>query len=330
MMNIPFLDREQSGFIDASSIPGMIEVSEQQLLYDISVGIDILGGEQFIEFGSFFGRSTYCIAEGLRRNPGYDSTQRVHAYDSFGCAERGGFVEHVIAFARPANALHLVERDGRGRVSFLKVFEHFVTRHLQAKSIVPHVSELSLSKPESARSVAFMHIDSPKFYEEFRFILFRFFPLLRPGSVVVFQDFLYPWSAGLIAAVEGLRQSGFISYERTAASSLATRVLKRPTLEEVIEIDLAMEPSRVGPLIAAAIAAVGGIEVDRPDQFVPRLKLAQVQNEWALGNTAGAVAQLTAHLQSSSRLEWSVINDFMEMLGAGFDIRKVYQADRSS
>jgi hypothetical protein len=141
----------------------------------------------------------------------------------------------VIAFARPANALHLVERDGRGRVSFLKVFEHFVTRHLQSKSIVPHVSELSLSKPESARSVAFMHIDSPKFYEEFRFILFRFFPLLRPGSVVVFQDFLYPWSAGLIAAVEGLRQSGFISYERTAASSLATRVLKRPTLEEVIE-----------------------------------------------------------------------------------------------
>ncbi len=307
----------------------MIEPVEQNLLYELSSEIDLSIEDQLVEFGCFFGRSTCCIAEGLLNNSRFNG-QHLHAYDSFGCAERGGFVDHVVAFAQPAGVLHLAERDERGRVSFLKIFEHFLSAHLRSGLVVPHVSELFSSKPASAGSVAFMHIDSPKFYEEFRFILFRFFPLLRPGSVVVFQDFLYPWSAGLIAAVEGLRQSGLISYERTAASSLATRVLRRPTIEEVIEIDLAMEPGRVGPLIGAAIAAVGGIEVDRPDQFVPRLKLAQVQNEWALGNTAGAVAQLTAHLQSSSRLEWSVINDFMEMLGAGFDIRKVYQADRSS
>ena len=47
--------------INSSQIPGMIEEIEQRTLFRIASTISLCDGDQIIEFGAFFGRSTHCL-----------------------------------------------------------------------------------------------------------------------------------------------------------------------------------------------------------------------------------------------------------------------------
>ncbi len=230
--------------------------------------------DQIVEFGSFFGRSTVCIAQGLIDNPSRHQSNKVHAFDSFGCAIAGCFAPYVEEFARIGGVLGLLGKN-ESKLDFFPIFEHYLAEYLKHGLVFPVRAEIEESVPEGIRKIALMHIDSPKHYEELRILVERFFPLLKSGAIIVFQDYFYHWSATLVAAVEAMRQFNFLGYHFSAASSLITQKNLESPNYFVLEIDKMMaNKNSVVNLINDAIKACKDIQIDRPQVFKPRLWLA--------------------------------------------------------
>lgn len=311
------------------AIPGMIEPVEQQTLYGLSAQLALRPTDQIVEFGSFFGRSTACLAQGLAANPQRTPGNRIHAYDSFGCADGDGFAVHVRSFAETGGVPHLLRAD-QGRVDFMPVFEHYLAGAVRNGLVHPVRAELRDSEPADIRQIVLMHIDSPKFYQELRVLVERFFPRLNDGAIVIFQDYFYHWSATLIAAVEAMRQIGVLDYRLSAASSLVTQTarLMPDDLLAVLDQQLS-DPARVHALILDAIAACRQIQVDRPEVFVPRLWLAAYQNLWSHGLHAEATDLISQYFAGGGKLIQPVLDDYLEMMRAGFSMRDLYERDHA-
>jgi hypothetical protein len=311
------------------AIPGMIEPVEQRTLYGLASQLSLNPGDQMVEFGSFFGRSTACLAQGLADNPARQPSNKIHAFDSFGCAEVGGFALHVNAFANKNSVSHLLHHAA-GRLDFYPVFEHYLAGHIDTDTVRPVRAELRDSLPGEIQQIALMHIDSPKFYEELRILVDRFFPLLRDGAVIVFQDFFYHWSATLIAAIEAMRQLGILEYRLSAASSLVTQLTRTFDVSMLATIDRELsDPDRVVQLIRQAISNCASITVDRPEAFIPRLWLAAYQYLWEQGRTSEATDLIGQFFAAGGKLIQPVLDDYLEMMRAGFSIRLLYELDHA-
>lgn len=307
-------------------IPGMIERVEQNLLFSLAQSLAFSPGENVVEFGTFFGRSTFCLAEGLVLNPTFTAQNSLVAYDSFSCATGGTFAPYVYQFAREGGVEYLLKNNAN-RVDFKPVFEYYLSEHIDAGLLKAVQIELADSLPPSG-PIALLHIDSPKFYAEFKTIAFRFLPRVRSGATVVFQDFFYHWSASLVAVVVLMVKAEILSIAGSAASSLVTRVKRVPTLTELMEFDLTLEKRGVIPeLVDQAIELCGGTELDRKDSFLPRLHLAKFQALWESGNHPRAAKVVADFFGAGNKLNQAVVNDFMEMLGKGFSVRKNYEQD---
>lgn len=313
---------------DPPKIPGMIEPSEQQMLQGLAASHEVRDGGAIVEFGTFFGRSTACLANGAlawwtpdRRAPA------LFAFDSFGCGVDGGFARHVDSFARGNGVEHLIRRGG-GRVDFHPVFNHFVGGAEVIGLMKSTVGELRDAR-WSGGPIALMHIDAPKFYEELKVILQHFFPSLTPGGFIVFQDYFYHWSAGLIAGIQLLVEGGFIRLDRSFASSAVAHVIKTPTLDDILALDCQMADASVTDLIARAIVtARTTMRIDRPEAFLSRLHLARAQVLWEQGQfPAARDAFLQIMRDNNGKLPGPVMNDFLEMMEYGFDIRRLYEID---
>ena len=310
----------------AQRIPGMIEPVEQELLFSLAQSLALVPGDCVIEFGTFFGRSTHCIAQGLAANPGFSRENGLAVYDSFRCAKDGAFAPYVLQFANLGQVSHLLQADGES-IDFREIFTHYLRDYIEHLSIQVVQSELADSQPP-AGAIAMLHIDSPKFYSEFKTIAFRFLPRLRAGAIVVFQDFFYPWSASLVAVTVLMVRSGLLAIGGSAASSLVTRVQRTPTLQELAEFDLLLDRADTIPgLIDEAIRLCSGLPLDRKEQFLPRLHLAKFQCLWEQGAYADAARLVQDFFSAGYRLNQAVLNDFMEMLGKGFSVRRSYERD---
>ncbi len=311
------------------SIPGMIEPVEQRTLYGLASQLSLSPNDQMVEFGSFFGRSTACMAQGLADNPARHPSNKLHAFDSFSCANDGGFAVHVNAFAMDNGVSDLL-RHSPGRLDFSPVFDHYLSAHIGTGIVCPVRAELRDSQPGDIRQIALMHIDSPKFYAELRVLLDRFFPRLRDGAVVIFQDFFYHWSATLIAAVEAMRQLNVLEYRLSAASSLVTQMSRVPDPSLLVEIDRQLsDTDRVCQLIRQAVSACDSIQLDRPQIFIPRLWLAAYQYLWENGRNAEATDLIGQFLAGGGKLLQPVLDDYLEMMRAGFSMRELYERDHA-
>ena len=310
-----------------ASIPGMIEPIEQQMLYGLASQLSLRPEDQMVEFGSFFGRSTECLAQGLRDNPHRKESNQLHAYDSFGCAAQGGFAVHVNAFAKSGNVSNLLVKDEE-RLNFYPVFKHYLAERIESALVCSIQNEIRNSEVGTIGQIALLHIDSPKFYDELKFLLERFFPRLRNGAIVIFQDFYYHWSATLIAAVEAMRQMHILDYHFSAATSLITQVNRTILPEEIAVLDRQMaNPARVTQLILNAIETSKKIQIDRPEIFIPRLWLAAYQNLWEQHNMEEATDLFLKFIVSGERLNQPLLNDYLEMMRYGFSIRRLYELD---
>lgn len=309
------------------SIPGMIEPIEQRTLYGLASQISLHPNDQVVEFGSFFGRSTACLAQGLADNPNRKASNQVYAYDSFGCANSGGFANHVNSFAQTGDISNLLVTSGK-RLDFYPVFEHYLSEHISCGAVRPVQAELRDSKPGDIRQIALMHIDSPKFYEELKFLVERFFPRLRDGALVIFQDFFYHWSATLIAAVEALRQMNVLEYHLSAASSLITQFNRKVDSGVIKVLDKRLaDPAQVNQLIMDAIDACKPIQTDRPEHFIPRLWLAAYQHLWEQNKTEEATDLIGRFFGAGGKMTQPVLNDYLEMMRRGFSVRNLYELD---
>lgn len=310
-----------------SAIPGMIEPIEQKTLYELTSQLSLEPNDQIVEFGSFFGRSTVCIAQGLIDNPSRHKSNKVHAFDSFGCAIAGGFAPYVEEFARIGSISGLLGKN-ESKLDFFPIFEHYLAEYLKCGLVYPVKAEIEQSVPGDIRQIALLHIDSPKYYEELRILVERFFPLLKSGAIVIFQDYLYHWSATLVAAVEAMRQMNFLTYHFSAASSLITQKNLESPNYLVLEIDKMMaNKNSVVNLINDAINACKDIQIDRPQFFKPRLWLAAYQYLWEQGKNREATDLVLRYFLYGGEANQHVLNDYLEMMRSGFSIRALYEAD---
>ena len=312
-----------------NEIPGQIEPVEQKMLEELAASMSFNSNDNAVEFGSFLGRSTACIASGLSSNKSFPSEGRLFAYDSFGCDINGAFYPSVASACKQNGLSELLRQDGK-KIDFSAVFAKHLKYYIDSGLVCQVNAELDQSLP-SAGSIGLLHIDSPKFYDEFKVILFRFFPLIRPGAYVVLQDFFYHWSATLVAACGVLMKLGVLRPEFSAASSLVCRCERQITYIEICEIDLVMKNSAGIPeLIDLARESVAGINFDRKEIFEPRLLLAKVQ--WLFENEQPkkATDELLGFSLLPGKINNALINDFLDLMRYGFSIRKIYELDHKN
>ena len=311
---------------DFSFIPGMIEPIEQSMLQLTCSEIDLNPSDIFIEYGSFFGRSSNCIIEGIINNKTYSKNNLFLVYDSFRCKSDGIFAESVYQFARLGKVENLIEKD-ENFINFRKIFNHFISSntHIEVKEC-----DLQEIKPIT-QPIAFMHIDSPKFYSDFRYILINHFPNLKIGAIIIFQDFFYHWSATLIAIVELLIQKNFIEVNETAATSLKTTVLKKLSEHDIEEINDIMASIDINKTIEQSILRFSSQQniVDRIHNFLPRLMLANIQYYFEKGNILEANRHWDNYIKNYPQVEQSVINDLEELKSYSFSVRSLYELDHN-
>lgn len=154
---------------------------ELQFLY--LVGRHHLSGkDRIVELGSGGGGSTYALALGLSESPVFDQkTGRLHAYDFFRVG-KGTFASEKFFDSghRPADDNSFLD-DFKGRLEpFLPFLEI-------------HAGDLwQTSDPGDTSPVEFLHIDIAKTARVFRCVSERFLSRMRPGTVVLHQDFAGP------------------------------------------------------------------------------------------------------------------------------------------
>ena len=311
---------------DFSFIPGMIEPVEQTMLQDVCSKINLNPSDVIIEYGSFFGRSTNCIIEGLVNNKTYSKKELLLVYDSFKCNHEGSFNKYVQAFAKMGKVESLIKKDN-SFINFREIFNHYIADNIPMEI---HECELHEIKPIS-NSIAFMHIDCPKYYSEFKYIFNNHFGNLKPGSVIIFQDFFYHWSATLIAVVELLIQKKFIELNETAASSIKTTVLKSFSIANIEDINDIMSCIDINNTIEQSILRLSNQQniIDRIHNFLPRLMLANIQYYYQQGNIKEANRHWNNYLNNYPQIEQSVINDLAELKSFNFSMRNLYELDHS-
>lgn len=296
-------------------VPGMTEPAEQKMLYELARIIKLKDDDVIYEFGPFFGRSTYYLAKGLENNANKQKSNTIHTYDMFQCPIDNNLAPHIYKHARAASVTNLLE-EVNGNLRFIKVFEHYLQEFISTGIVKCHTKSLEESYPEKG-NIALIHIDSPKRYEDFKYILFRFFPLLRKGSIVIFQDYFYHWSGSLVSAVQLLSEMGILKLSFSAATSLVTEVLEQPDLKLLSELALKLNDKDMPVIIDRAINAISSIKIDRRDHFQPRLNLAKIQLLMASGNYSKASQEINI-LLNANKMNLSHHFHLSELIGQNF------------
>ncbi|MFD3841290.1 hypothetical protein ACFWWC_34260 [Streptomyces sp. NPDC058642] len=142
----------------------------------------LTGRDRIVELGSGGGGSTYALALGLSESPVFDpKSGRLHAYDFFRVG-KGTFASEKFFDSghRPGDDNSFLD-DFKGRLApFLPFLEI-------------HAGDLwQTSDPEDTSPVEFLHIDIAKTARVFRCVSERFLTRMRPGTVVLHQDFAGP------------------------------------------------------------------------------------------------------------------------------------------
>lgn len=256
------------------NIPGMIEPIEQELLYKVSKNLDLKEKKTIVELGSFFGKSTNAIIQGLNANVSNNESRPFLVYDNYECSLTGSFAPHVNAYAKNFNVEHLL-KISKSKIDFLDVFKFYTNKKYNNLKI--HQEELANSLYTEKEKISFIFIDSPKFYNEFYFVLKNFFVNLEIGSKVIFQDFFFHWSGSVIAAIEIMFQNNLISFEETAASSLLVSIDKKIDQNVINNIDLIFKNSKQSQLIDNIYQRLSSKKIDRHNYFLNRLLVAKIQ-----------------------------------------------------
>ena len=310
----------------AKKIPGMIEPIEQSMLFELAQNVQLSSNDYIVEFGTFFGRSTYCLSSGFLKNNLKDKSNVILALDSFSCSSKGSFSDIVQTMAKIGNVEELLDISNK-KLSFQRIFENYLSDEIKEGVVIHKAKELKNSFPIKRGKIVLMHIDSPKFYREFSFIINRFFPLLKENSFIVFQDYFYHWSATLVAAIQLLYELNIIKFLYSKASSLCVQVCRIPFKKEINVIDQKMNRNDiVVKMLDNAIKSSKLYNIDREVQFLPRLYLAKIQFLYSIGEIVNA-NELRNFMNESNMVNKPILDDYMELLKFNFSMEKLYLQD---
>ena len=313
------------------NIPGMIEPIEQELLYKVSKNLDLKEKKSIVELGSFFGKSTNAIIQGLSENISNIESRPFLVYDNFECVETGSFAPHVKAFAKKFNVEHLLNVSN-SKINFLDIFKFYTNK--KYKNLKIHQKELENSLYSEKEKISLIFIDSPKFYSEFYFVLENFFVNLEVGSKVIFQDFFFHWSGSVIAAIEIMFQNNLISFQETAASSLLVSVDKTIDQNEINNIDLIFKNSKQSQLIDKIYQRLSSEKIDRHNYFLNRLLIAKIQTMVFEEKNMEEAKKFSNYIfnqlfEVDSRSAKLLSNDLEGLLKFNFNLYDLYKLDHS-
>ena len=101
-----------------------------------------------------------------------------------------------------------------------------------------------------------------------------------------------------------------------------------PTKEEILEIDLIMQNhDKSAKYFDIAIEACSKIDMDRTNQFLPRLVLAKIQWFYSHKMFSKAKETMDNYLKAGNSFNRDVIHDFLELFSNGFSIRNLFEKD---
>ena len=267
--------------MNPKNIPGMVEPVEQDLLSRIGQFLEVDVDEVMLEFGAFFGRSTCSLVNGILRNRNIELSSRLtpvlRVYDRFSVANDGDFVDYVRSFAGHGGVQGLLKEQD-GKVCFRAVFDHYML-DVSEKVLDVYESELYQMTHDGV-AIKFMHIDFPKRWEEYQYLIDTFFLRLRKGAILVYQDFFFHWSATLATAVFLWIEGGLFEPVRTAASSLVVQTKKEISENDVRDLEAQMGSVDCVEVLHRCRNYFLKFDVDRKEYFLNRLLLAQLQHSF--------------------------------------------------
>ena len=179
----------------------------------------------------------------------------------------------------------------------------------------------------SGEPIKLMHVDLPKFWEEYLIIIDRCFPSLVEGAHIVFQDFFYHWSATLATPIFHWIETGILEPVQTAASSLLVRLKQKIDRNDIdnLKSDLKnLDDQATLNRCRSFFHQFGG---DRDFYFVNRLLLAQIQKSFEDEDFAVCRGGFEILLKGKMLEEPGLYQDLLDLIGQGFSARTLYELD---
>jgi len=201
------------------AIPGMIGYEERMNLYRLVSRSNIEG--HLIEFGSLLGASTASILAGLSTNRAVSRAQCLHVVDCFRTPSNSDFADSVakLAILRPNG--RLLKVDG-GWLDFHDVFVDNIRECGNSSRMQVH-AHLLRDFSWNYGPIGFVHLDLPKDWEQLCLVVHKIFHEISSDSLVLFQDFVYHWSAELIGFVGILLEQGYCEAIDVVDTTLVVR-----------------------------------------------------------------------------------------------------------
>jgi hypothetical protein len=303
--------------INIQKIPGMIEPIEQNLLMNIAANIDLSNGA-IIEFGTYFGKSTACLINGILNNPSF-TTERIYlySYDSFEATIGHGFEEYVLKHAKSIKLENALIIDSNS-VNFRSIYDYFLGSY-ENKILKTNQIDIKYLSTFN-KKIELIFIDCPKDYKNFIYIFEKFFPSLNKNSIIIFQDYFYFWSGTLIACIQIMLNDEMIKIKSTAASSLIVELIKPIDMHYINKVKNIMENSNLSLLIHDSRNNFSEKSMDRYFIFYPRLILANLQYAYHNNSPIEVSEIMKNFLSNVNFINNNTLSDLSELISRKFYI----------
>ncbi|MDA9689862.1 hypothetical protein N9V13_05575 [Betaproteobacteria bacterium] len=295
-------------------IPGLIELVESEGL--VKAGKLVPEGTSIVEFGCYLGRSTQAILDGVN---GGNKGIKFFVFDRFCIPSSDTFSQTLVRHVKGMNLIDKIYVDKEKMLHWEKVFEELIEPENNVE-LKWEKEELKRFRFHEIENISLLHIDAPKSYQEFKPIFYNHFPALVEGARVIFQDFFYHWSSTIIAVVEVMRKKNMIEIIEGRASSLEVYVSKKIKYEDILSVDLELEFSEILELLDSSLDYFNTNQekIDRPEFFLPRIKMAKFIHAKSIGKDKVA-HDILVELLKKKEFQF-IINDFLESIEKDFDI----------
>ena len=214
-----YLDHESP--TEIPHVASMISPAEKRLLFNLAK--NNVNNGAIIDAGVFLGASTICFAEGLKTNPKADHSARIHTY------ELGLVNPNMWRFFERNNVDTALVTDG----SFLPLLRSNVAPYGDAVQL----HEGDITQHQWSGPIDILFIDVVKSPAILAHCFNTFLPHLKPGSIVVQQDYFIDMLPYLKAPQEHL--SDYFDYIGEAHSSavfVVTKPIDDAAIKEAIQL----------------------------------------------------------------------------------------------
>jgi hypothetical protein len=317
-----WIDRARRSYIKRTApflkVPGMMGFDERMNLFQLCKAYASPG--HLIEFGTLLGASTSAMMAGLAQRGAPAGGARFHVVDFFRTPADSAFAAEVVRLAGSRPSRHPPVQAG----------EWLVFKEAFLENVAPWQAQVPLTVHEclladfhwSGDDIGFIHLDLPKDWDQLERVISKTFTSLVPGALLLFQDFVYHWSAELIAFAGHALNTGLLRATHLVDTTLVCTTTRRITADDLVEFRQFMaDPKAVLQANEAAAQAVSTL-LNRHQAQV--LELARLQYLYARLNPEPALAGMGAWLSHNSG-QADLCARAGEMLSCGFSAVRSFE-----